>query len=181
MLVHVFSGAVSDPEPGQDVEIVGEDCGVRGSRLIAATKTTAGGAFQADNQDSSTPWSSGITYRARWKGNLSAPVQYRLPAVPVYAVKVRKRVAWRVHFSPQALTVRYAGKPVELQRFSNGEWVRFQASRLTLKPSLRYGAFNHEAEFSVPRRGLRLRGYLPPVARRRVGCRPPRNPGDPRI
>ena len=161
VLVHVFSGAVSDLEPGQDVEIVGEDCGVRGSRLIAATKTTAGGAFQADNQDSSTPWSSGITYRARWKGNLSAPVQYRLPAVPVYAVKVRKRVAWRVHFSPQALTVRYAGKPVELQRFSNGEWVRFQTSRLTLKPSLRYGAFNHEAEFSVSRRGLRLRGYLP--------------------
>jgi len=32
---------------------------------------------------------------------------------------------------------------------------------LTLKPSLRYGAFNHEAEFSVSRRGLRLRGFLP--------------------
>ena len=163
--VVVFSGVVSSPEAGQQVEIVGEDCGARGLRLIAATKTTPGGAFQAENPGQSppyayTPISSGITFRARWRGNLSAPVQYRQPATALYAVK-SGRTTWKVHFAPQQLPVPYAGKLIELQRLSNGRWVRLQSARLRLKPSLRYGAFNHEAAFTVARRGQRLRGYLP--------------------
>lgn len=163
--VVVFSGVVSSPEAGQEVEIVGEDCGTRGLRLIAATKTTPGGAFQAENPGQSppyayTPISSGITFRARWRGNLSAPVQYRQPATPLSAVKAGP-ATWKVHFAPQQLPVPYAGKLIELQRLSNGRWVRLQGARLKLKPSLRYGAFNHEAAFTVAKRGLRLRGYLP--------------------
>ncbi|HUH14459.1 MAG TPA: hypothetical protein VML35_01080 [Gaiellaceae bacterium] len=163
--VLVFSGAVSDRQAGQEVEILGQDCGVRHSRLIAGTQTTAGGAFQAENPQQSFPWSftpvsSGITFRARWKGVLSAPVQYRLPAV-VSAAKVRGRAAWTVRFGPAQLPVPYAGRAVELQRWSGGRWVRIQTARLKLKPSLRFGAFNHEVVFSVPRRGLRLRAYLP--------------------
>jgi hypothetical protein len=159
--VLVFSGTVSSPEPNQDVEIVAEDCGVAGNRLFVAGKTTAGGAFQVTNENVSTPYSSGVTFRARWNGRLSAPIQYRLPA-NVYAQKVRGRRAWRVFFSPYELRVKYAGKPVQLLRFADGRWVRYRTARLKLKPSLGYGgAFNHEAIFEVPRRGLRLRGYLP--------------------
>jgi hypothetical protein len=89
--VLVFSGTIPNPEPNQDVEIVAEDCGVRGNRLFAATKTTNGGVFQVSNENVSTPYGSGV-----------------------------------------------------------------------LKPSLDYGgAFNHEAVFTVPARGLRLRGHLP--------------------
>lgn len=162
--VLVFTGVVSSPEPRQDVEIVGQDCGLSGYRLIAATETTTGGAFQAENPGqsppyASTPLTSGMTFRARWNGNLSNPVQYRLPAYP-FAVKI-PGAAWKVHFGPQELRVPLAGKVVELQRFSGGRWVRIQTARLKLRPSLRWGPFNHEAVFSVPRRGLRLRGFLP--------------------
>lgn len=163
--VLVFSGAVSNPEPGQDVEIVGQDCGGRGYRLIAATQTGAGGAYQAENPQQGppwayTPWSSGITFRARWNGRLSAPIQYRLPA-PLSASKIPGRRAWKAHFSPQELRVGVAGRIVELQRFTGGRWVRMRTARLALRPSLKRGAFNHEAVFEVPRRGLRLRASLP--------------------
>lgn len=160
--VLVFSGVVPNAEPNQDVEIVAQDCGTRGNRLFAAGRTSPGGAFQVTNENSSIPYSSGVTFRARWDGHLSAPIRYRLPAVPFYASKVPRRRAWKVQFSPSELRVKYAGKLVELQRFSDGRWVRYRTARLKLKPSLRYGgAFNHEAVFEVPRRGLRLRGYLP--------------------
>jgi len=163
--VHVFTGVVSSPEPRQDVEIVGQDCGLSGYRLISAAQTTAGGAFQAENPQQSPPWastpySSGITFRARWNGHLSNPIQYRLPAYP-YAIKVPGRAAWKVHFGPQELRVPLAGKVVELQRFSGGRWARIQTARLELRPSLRWGPFNHEAVFTAPRRGLKLRGFLP--------------------
>jgi hypothetical protein len=160
--VLVFSGTIPNPEPNQDVEIVAEDCGVRGNRLFAATKTTNGGVFQVSNENVSTPYGSGVKFRARWNDRLSEPIQYRFPA-PLYAEKVRGRRAWRVRFIPYELRVKYAGKPVELQRFSGGRWVRYRTARLKLKPSLDYGgAFNHEAVFTVPARGLRLRGHLPP-------------------
>ena len=121
--VLVFSGAVANPEPGQDVEIVAEDCGVRGNRLFSATKTVGGGAFHVENPTgaptyASTPWSSGITFRARWNGRLSEPMEVRLPA-PLYAVKVRART-WKVYFNPQDSRTRAAGKVVELQRFTGG-------------------------------------------------------------
>lgn len=161
----VFTGVVSNPEPRQDVEIVGQDCGTRGTRLIAATQTSPGGAYQVESSLVSSPYPatplpSGIIFRARWNGQISLPVQYRQPA-RLLAAKVRGRAAWKVHFTPPELRVRYAGKPVVLQRRSGGRWVRFQTARLKLKPSLRYGPFNHEAVFDVPRRGLQLRGYLP--------------------
>ena len=53
--VLVFTGAVANPAPGQDVEIVGQDCGAPGYRLIAATQTTAGGAYQAENPQRNPP------------------------------------------------------------------------------------------------------------------------------
>ena len=36
-----------------------------------------------------------------------------------------------------------------------------QAERLGRKPSLKLGAYNHEAVFEVPARGLSLRAFLP--------------------
>lgn len=157
--VLVFSGAVSKPEPGQDVMIVAEDCNTRGNRLFLATKTTAGGGFEITNENVSTPWSSGVTFRARWGDELSPPITYRLPA-PLYAIRVRGRI-WTVSFNPYDSRTKLNGKVVELQRFSGGRWTRFKSARLKLKPSLRLGAFNHEAKFTVPERGLRLRAFLP--------------------
>ena len=51
---------------------------------------------------------------------------------------------------------------VELQRFSGGTWVRVRRARFAYRPLLEYGgAFNYEARFVVPTRGLRLRAFVP--------------------
>ena len=165
--VLVFSGTVSGSASGQEVDVLGEDCGVRGSRLISGTRTLAGGQWRVENPHADppwrfSPWNSGITFRARWNGELSAPRVYRLPA-PLSAVKLGNRRAWRVSISPPPPgTVSMKGKVVELQRLTGGSWVRIARSRLVYKARLHYGgAFNHEVVFQVPQRGWKLRAFLP--------------------
>jgi hypothetical protein len=166
VLVTRFAGSTASNAAGEDVEIIGQDCGVRGFRLIAATQTRAGGTWEVENPESQPPWRytqvlSGITYRARWKDELSAPYTWRLPA-PLTALKVPGRPAWRVYTSPPPPgTVKMKGKLVLLQRLRGGRWVTIQRGRLVYKPRLEYGgAFNHEAVFAV-RRGWTLRAVLP--------------------
>jgi hypothetical protein len=166
ILVLVFSGTVSGNASGQEVDVLGQDCGVRGNRLISGTHTLAGGGWRVENPHPDppwrfTPWNSGMTFRARWNGELSAPRVYQLPA-PVTVVKLPKR-RWRVSVSPPPPgTVSMKGKVVELQRLRGGSWVRIARSRLVYKARLDYGgAFNHEAVFQVPQRGWRLRAFLP--------------------
>lgn len=164
--VLVWFGQVASTAAGADVEILGRDCGSRSDRLIAATKTAPGGGWQVENPLPIPPYSytqvnSGTTFRARWNNQLSAPHLYRLPLQPG-AVKISGRRAWKVHVNPSPLNVKLAGKLVELQRFSAGTWVRVRRARLVYKPTLEYGgAYNHEAVFAVPTRGLRLRALLP--------------------
>jgi hypothetical protein len=166
VLVTVFSGSISSNAAGETVDVIGQDCGVRGSRLISGTHTSAGGEYRVENPLPGPPWSytqvsSGITYRARWKDQLSEPHVYRT-AAPLNAKKIGRR-AWRVYTSPPPPgSVRMKGKRVELQRLTGGSWRTIQRKPLVYKPRYYYGgAFNHEVVFKVTQRGWRLRAALP--------------------
>jgi hypothetical protein len=166
VLVTVFSGTVSSDASGQTVDVLGQDCGVPGSRLISGTHTLAGGSWRVENPLPVAPWSytpvqSGITYRARWNSQLSEPYRWA-HAAPLSAKKVGRR-AWRVYTSPpHPGKVSMKRKVVELQRRTGGSWRTIQRKRLVYKPRYRFGgAFNHEAVFKVAQRGWTLRAFLP--------------------
>ena len=140
--VLVFSGTISSRAGGEYVEVLGRECGSKGPRLISGTQTTGGGGWRVENPDSRTypprltPVYSGMTFRARWKG------EYSRPATPTGQEG-------------------FQGKLVELQRQSGGSWVRVRSARLARRVNLRWGVFNYQASFRIPARGLTLRAHLP--------------------
>jgi hypothetical protein len=165
--VHVFSGAIPSPVAGEYVEVLGLYCGAKGDRLIAGTRTKAGGRWRVDNpqvipRQAYTPVYSGTTFRARWKGSYSEPVEWRTLALPKVA-RIAGTRTWVVHVQPATPwgDVGYESEPVELQRLTLGGWKLVRTARLTRKQSGRWGVFNYEARFNVPTRGLRLRAFLP--------------------
>lgn len=162
--VLVFSGTIASGAENEVVEVLGRDCVIKGDRLIAATRTMDGGRWRIENPNPNPPWNytrveSGTTFRARWKGQYSAPQVWRVPLNPS-AKKIPGRRARRVHVNPYR-AINLSGKVVELQRLSAGQWVRVRRARLVRKASFELGAFNHEAVFAVPTRGLTLRVLLP--------------------
>jgi hypothetical protein len=166
VLVTVFSGSISSNASGETVDVLGQDCGVKGSRLISGTHTSAGGGWRVENPQPDPPWrytqvSSGITYRARWNDQLSEAEVYR-HAAPLNTKKVGRR-AWRVYTSPPPPgSVSMKGKRVELQRLTSGSWRTIQRKPLVYRARYYYGgAFNHEVVFKIPQRGWRLRAVLP--------------------
>ena len=168
ILVTVFSGTVSTDAANEVVDVLGQDCGGgTGFRLISGTHTRAGGSWRVENPRSEPPWGGTpagppITYRARWRDQLSEPY-FDTVAAPLFFRKVGRR-AWRVYTRPPSPgLIKMKGRPVELQRLTGGSWRTIQRKPLVYKP--RYaqfgGAFNHEAVFKVDRRGWRLRAFLP--------------------
>jgi hypothetical protein len=163
--VMVWHGEVSSGAGGEEVEILGHDCLMPGYRLFFAAKTTPGGSYEVQNPPLTPTLTyveihSGMTFRARWRGQLSAPVVWRTPTVPeVKRISARR---WKVRVNPYPVYMNLSGKFVELQRLRSGRWVRYQRTRLVRKPNFEYnGATNHVAVFDVPARGLRLRAFLP--------------------
>jgi hypothetical protein len=164
--VLVFSGAVASGAPGETVEVVGQDCGRRGYRLIGSAETRSGGGYQIQNPSAVPPYrwnpvGSGMTFRARWKDQLSDPVVFRIPASIWTRKAPGRRAAWEVHVIPESSGASMAGKVVELQRRAGSRWVRYRSGRLVHKASFDLGAYNHQAVFEVPTRGLTLRAFLP--------------------
>jgi len=165
--VLVFQGTISSRAGGEYVEILGRYCGASGDRLITGTQTRGGGAWRIENPNSEPPYNwtavySGTTFRARWERTYSEPYTWLLPAQPRVA-KVSGTRTWVAHVSPATPTgqVPLKGKTIELQRRTAGGWVTMQRARLAYKPSLKWGAFNYEARFKIPTRGLTLRVHLP--------------------
>lgn len=165
--VLVFSGTISSRAGGEYVEVLGRECRNQGERLISATQTGGGGSWRVENPDSRvfpprlTPVYSGMTFRARWHGKYSRPVAWRTPAAPRVA-RIGRTRTWVVHMAPATPTgqVGFQGKLVELQRQAGSRWVRIRTARLARKASLRWGAFNYQASFRIPTRGLTLRAHL---------------------
>ncbi len=160
----VFSGVVSSGAVGETVELLGQDCGGRGSRLLGGAETRQGGRWQLENPEHVAPyrtfaWASGLAFRARWRDRISDPVVLRLPA-GISATKVAGRRAWRVSV-PSTSQVKMAGKIVELQRRVGSGWTRYRRAELIHRASFERGPYNNEAVFPVDARGLRLRAFLP--------------------
>jgi hypothetical protein len=166
--VLVFSGTISSRSGGQYVEVLGRECRSTGERLISATQTVGGGSWRVENPDSRTfpprltPVYSGMTFRARWHGKYSLPRIWRMPAAPQVA-RIGRTRTWVVHMTPATPTgkVGFQGKLIVLQRQAGSRWVPVRTVRLARKASFRWGAFNYEARFRIPTRGLTLRAHLP--------------------
>jgi hypothetical protein len=165
--VMVWYGQVSGPG-GETVEIQARDCGTKAFYKIAETTPSPGGAYEIESQSSVPPygsvrWSAAQTYRARWGDQLSTSIPGLRFALRPWAEKVPRRRAWKVHVNhngfPLSLTL--AGKPVMLQRKRGESWARYKSAPLKWKASLQHGAYNHEAVFDVPARGLTLRAFVP--------------------
>jgi hypothetical protein len=164
----VFAGRVSSGDGGELVDILARDCGARGERLVASARSGDGGAWRAETLISQGPvwFSSGVysgtTFRARWQDDESNPVVWRVQAKPQVA-RVSGKRTWIVHVQPATPTgeVGFKGKTIELQRQAGSGWVRVRTAKLVRKASLRWGAFNYQASFTIPTRGLRLRAFLP--------------------
>ena len=166
--VLVWYGQVSGGAGGNRVEVQARDCGTKAFYKIAETTPGPGGGYEIESQSSVPPygsvgWSAAQTYRARWGDQLSTPVAgLRFPLQP-WTEKVPRRRAWRVHVDnggfPLNLTLN--GKPVVLQRKRGGAWARYKTALLKRKASLKLGAYNHEAVFEIPTRGLTLRALVP--------------------
>jgi hypothetical protein len=140
-----FAGAISSRAAGESVTVMYQRCGLQFSTAVAAATTQEGGVWEAAP---SVAVASGL-FRARWNNRLSDPVRYRAPA-HVFFSKQRGRT-FRVAVTAEA---KLAGRVVALQRLSGGRWVHVRRIRLELD-----GAY--VAEFKVPRRGLRLRIFVP--------------------
>ena len=167
--VLVWYGQVSG-SGGELVEVQARDCGTAGPfYTIAETAPAVGGGYEIESQFPLPPygvrWSAGQTYRAHWGDQLSEPVAGpRFPLVP-WTERVPRRRAWKVHVNhngfPLSLTL--DGKRVVLQRKRGQSWTLYKTARLKRKASLnpKIGAYNHEAVFEVPTRGLMLRVLVP--------------------
>ena len=163
----MFAGTVSNHQEGEVVDILARDCGAGSERLVATARSGLGGAWRVEGIISQAPlWFQGVysgsTFRARWGDSFSSPVTWRLPAKPQVA-RVTGTRKWVVHVLPATPIGRvgFKGKRVELQRQAGRGWVRVRSAALARKASLRWGAFNYQASFTIPTRGLRLRAYLP--------------------
>jgi hypothetical protein len=165
--VWVWYGQVPSAAAGEDVEVLGRECRAKDFRLFAGTKTTPGGGYEVENALPQPPYqivdvSSGTTFRARWRDQLSPPILHKVPIQAFSVLQVPKTRVWRVIVNPVPLYEKMAGRFVVLQRQRGSTWVTYKRARLVLKANFEYGgATNHEARFEVPTRGLKLRALLP--------------------
>jgi hypothetical protein len=150
-----FSGRVSSGAANEYVAVLHQRCGSDGvGTSVVGAQTGQGGFWEA-------MW-GGVTagtFRARWLSNsgrigTSDPVSHRGP-VELSLTRLsgfRQRVGLR---SDQDMR----GRTIELQRFVAGQWRRVQRARLL--PDLGSGGLSSSATFTVRKRGLVLRAYVP--------------------
>ena len=144
-----FSGTISGGAANQYVSVLHQSCGggAPGTSLVGA-QTQAGGSWEAE-------WSpSPGIYRASWEASTSAPVRLR-DSVPLYLTKL-SAFSHRVGVTG---TQSMKGRVVELQRLVAGQWRFVRRARFVVDRSS-YGV-NSSATFTVRRRGLILRAFVP--------------------
>jgi hypothetical protein len=165
--VLVWYGQVSG-SGGPLVEVQARDCGTKAFYKIAEAPPGTGGGWEIQSQNPDPPygsvqWKAAQTYRAHWGDQVSAPIAgLKFPLTP-WAEKVPRKRAWKVHVNHNGfpLNLKLGGKPVVLQRKRGDSWARYKSAPLKWKASLKHGAYNHEAVFDVPARGLTLRAFVP--------------------
>jgi hypothetical protein len=148
-----FSGTVPSAAAYEYVAVLQQKCGQRGFRAFAGASTRGGGSWEAEPVFGTRPGQDSSTYRARWRGRLSRPLQFRAS----FAISLTKlgggryRVTVRTTDVPQKMK----GRVVELQRLSAGQWARVQRARLAAYLG------SHSVVFTVGTPGLTLRALVP--------------------
>jgi hypothetical protein len=148
-----FSGRIPSGQANEYVTILHRRCGQRFATAIGGATTGEGGAFETVPV-SGVPPQSGI-FRARWKNEFSDSVTLRSPVRIVLIKRPPGRYLVRVLAESNL-----SGRFVALQRLAGGRWTHVRRARLTSYGFAGYGG-GFEATFSVRKRGLRLRIYLP--------------------
>jgi hypothetical protein len=150
-----FSGRISNGAPNEYVALLHQRCGSSGvGTSVVGTQTGEGGFWEI------TAGLSAGTYRARWMDNAgriatSDPVRYRGP-LQFSLTKLSSRSQRIGVTGDQDMK----GRIIELQRHVAGRWRLMRRTRLIADPGS-YGT-SSSATFTVRRRGLVLRAYVPP-------------------
>jgi hypothetical protein len=149
-----FAGSISSRAANEYVAVLHQRCGTDGvGTSVVGTQTGEGGFWEAT-------WglTAGI-FRARWMNNAgrigtSEPVTIRAP-IPLSLTRLS---AFRHHVSVTA-EQDMRGRVVELQRHAGGQWRLVRRARLVGHRGS-FG-FSSSATFTVRKRGLLLRAYVP--------------------
>jgi hypothetical protein len=144
-----LAGTISSGAADEYVAVLYRGCGSSGiGHSLLGAQTKERGLWEAE-------WGAAPgVYRARWGRSLSGPERYRGP-VPLFLTSLsgtRQRVSvW----GEQDMK----GRTVELQRLVAGQWRLVRRGRFGA-PRGAYGV-NASATFTVARRGLTLRAFVP--------------------
>jgi hypothetical protein len=147
-----FSGTIPSTAANEYVVVLRESCG-RAGTAIAGASTRPGGLWEAPPVSAARPGEDISTYRARWKGRLSRPLEFRA-GVPT-SVTPLTGGRYRVTVITGSIGQNMNGRPVELQRLDGGEWRTIQRARLTGTQ------ITFSATFAVQAAGLTLRAFVP--------------------
>jgi len=121
-----LSGSLATGQTGQQVMVLGMECGLTTMKQLAVSVTTTDGAYSHPTQPARN-----TTYQVRFKNDSSA-----LVAVKVKPKLTLRRVA-RGRYSVKVLAAEsFAGKAVIFQRYvrSTGRWVTVKTVLLTTGP-----------------------------------------------
>jgi hypothetical protein len=148
-----FSGTIASGAANEYVAVLQQKCGQRGVRAFAGASTREGGSWEAEPVMATRPGQDSSTYRARWRGRLSRPLEFRAS----FAISLAKLGGGRYRVTVHTTDVpqRMKGRVVELQRLSAGQWTRAQRGRL----AAHLGSYS--AVFTVRTPGLTLRAFVP--------------------
>jgi hypothetical protein len=147
-----FSGTIPSGA-NEYVVVLRQSCG-RGGTAITGASTQPGGLWEAPPVSAARPGEDISTYRARWRGRLSRPLEFRA-GVPTSVTPLsggRYRVTVITGSTGQSMN----GRIVELQRLDDGEWRTMQPARLAGTQ------ITFSATFAVKTAGLTLRAFVPP-------------------
>jgi hypothetical protein len=150
-----FSGTIPSGAANEYVAVLQQKCGSGsgGGTAIAGASTRAGGAWEAPPISGAGPGQDSSIYRARWRGRLSQPLEFRA-SLPMSITRLgggRYQASVRTWGTFQVM----GGRIVELQRHEDGQWIQVQRARLT-------GSGTYfTTTFSVRTPGLSLRVLVP--------------------
>jgi hypothetical protein len=152
------SGQVSSGAADQEIVILKQNCGRSFGTAAASARTRAGGFYETEITLIPFPGSNySVIYRARWNGELSAPVLIR-GKLEVSSRRLRDGGRPVVVATSNLNPVNLRGKQVLLQRQVGNDWTRVASARLAPHPVTYY---TFVATFPQQRRGWKLRALVP--------------------
>jgi hypothetical protein len=155
-----LSGQVASGSAGEEVVVLRQYCrrSAASASAVGQALTRAGGFWETELPIVSRPDAlASESYRARWKGQFSAPVTFKgkLAVSRVRLSPSRSRISV---FTTVNNPVDLKGRQIVIQRKVGGSWTRIAAARLAPH---RVEYYTFVASVTAPRRGWTLRALVP--------------------